>query len=103
MSDSSFLYKIRVVRVAYGQVEGLQGSLGLALGLVSSIEQYFRRKSILFVLFVGVFTAAEAPCIKVRITTTWKRKPIFTNYRQINFFPAVIEHYHSIKLLNVQL
>jgi len=35
--------------------------LGLVLGLVSSIEQHFRRNSILFVFFVAVFTAAEAP------------------------------------------
>ena len=46
--------------VVRGQVKGRESSLGLVLGLVSSIEQYFRRNSILFVFFVAVFTAAEA-------------------------------------------
>jgi len=36
----------------------------LLLGSLSSIERYFRRNSI-FVFFVAVFTAAEAPRIIV--------------------------------------
>jgi len=45
------------------QVNGCEGSLGLVLGLVSSIEQYFCRNSMLFLFFVVVFTATESPHI----------------------------------------
>jgi len=49
----SFLYQNRVVGVNYGQVKGREGCLGLVLGLVSSLEQYFRRYS-MFSLFSGL-------------------------------------------------
>ena len=50
MPDSLlFSYQIRFVRVGYGQDKRREGRLGLALRLVSSLEQYFRDKSILFV------------------------------------------------------
>ena len=77
MSDSSFSYQIGIVRVAYGQVKGREGSLGLVLRLVSSIEQYFLRNNILFVFFVVLITAAEAPCIRVSVVIiaifTWQK------------------------------
>src|SRR6218665_1295627 len=60
----SFLYQNRVVGVNYGQVKGREGCLGLVLGLVSSLEQYFRRYS-MFSLFFGVAVSATlAPRIK---------------------------------------
>src|SRR6218665_889610 len=56
-----FRIKFAALKVIWGQVKGREGSLGLVLGLVSSIEQCFRRNSILFVFFAAVFTATDAP------------------------------------------
>jgi len=47
-THASFPYQIPVVEVALGQVKGREDSLGLLLGLVSSLEQYFRRNNIFF-------------------------------------------------------
>src|SRR6218665_266554 len=54
-----FRIKFAALRVIWGQVKGREGSLGLVLGLVSSIEQYIRRNSILFVFFLAIFTVTE--------------------------------------------
>jgi len=64
LSDSLFSYQIPVVRVVYGQVKRREGRLGLVLGLVLSLEQYFRRISI---FFVAEFTATLALRIQNQI------------------------------------
>ena len=52
-----FSYQIRIVR---GHVKRREGRLGLLLGLVFSLEEYFRRISIFFVFFMAVNSASPS-------------------------------------------